>query len=709
MTTIDPFTLLSRRRVRTIRQAETAECGLACLAMVANFHGHEWTLPSLRMAHPISGRGATIRVLVAVAAEMGFDAAAGCIDAADVGKLELPAIIHLDNKHFVVVERTDRKGGAHVHDPALGAYRISRAGLEKRFSGYVIQMSALDGFARPAAQPQLSLRNFWFSAHGLKRTLAQVAVMSLVIQLLLLTLPLFIKFAVDGIPAADNRMLLAAMAGFLGLALFHFFMSWFRDLFLLWVGTSFSFELVTKLFRHLVHLELSWFERRSVGDVVSKFQSTQPISDLLTKTFIATLLDGIMACLTLVVTYLYGGAIVLIPVGAVLITILVRLAALPAMKARSLDSIQLSALESSTFMETARGIATLKAFGEETNRARIWRGQKAAANNALIRFLSLKVVLDDLIAFTTNAERVIFIFAGVVLVQKGVLTLGLLFALQAYKTQFVEALERFTMAIVDYRMLDVHLGRLSDVALTESKTYPVTSSLRDVRGEIQLQNVGFSYDRFQKPVLDGVNLRVGAGETVAITGPSGGGKSTLVKIVLGLLEPTTGGLSIDGNIMDRAAFAQIRPFLASVLQDDVLYGGSLAQNITFFDEAMDEDRLREAARAAAVLSEIEAMPLKFNTLVGDMGSTLSGGQKQRVLLARALYRSPRLLIMDEGTAHLDALTERMVNESIRSLKITRLIIAHRYETVASADRVFFLSNGQLEEVCHEDFSRRLTA
>ena len=707
--TIDPFALFPRRRVRTIRQAEVAECGLACLAMIANYHGHHWSLPALRMHHPISGRGATIRVLVAVAAEIGLEAMAGCIDVRDLDKIGLPAIIHVDNKHFVVVERTDRKGGAYVHDPGFGAYWMSRSTLERRFSGYLIQLSPLQGFDDPPPEKQLALRTFLSSARGLKRSLAQVAAMSVVIQLLMLTLPLFIKLAVDGIPTGDNRLLIACLIGFLGLALFHFIISWFRDVFLLWAGTSFSFELVTRLFRHLVHIELSWFERRSVGDVVSRFQSTQPISDLLTKTFVATVLDGLMACTTLIVTYAYGGAIVLIPIAAVTLSLGARLVSLRSMKAKSLESIQLSATESSTFMETARGITTLKAFGEERNRSVIWRGQKAAANNALIRFLSLKVFLDDLIAFIINSERIVFVFAGVLLVQKGALTVGLLFALQAYKGQFIDTMERFALAIVDYRMLDIHLGRLSDIALSPTEPQARVPAAREVRGEIRLEGVHFAYDRFQEPVLKGVDLHVEPGETVAITGPSGGGKSTLVKITLGLLKPDKGSVLIDGSAMDATSFASVRGFMASVLQDDVLYGGTLAQNIAFFDDEVDEERVRESARAAAILAEINAMPLRFMTLVGDMGSTLSGGQKQRILLARALYRRPKILLMDEGTAHLDALTERMVNDSIRSLNITRVIIAHRLETVSSADRVLFLSSGCLEEIQYAEFSRRISA
>jgi ATP-binding cassette subfamily B protein RaxB len=246
-------------------------------------------------------------------------------------------------------------------------------------------------------------------------------------------------------------------------------------------------------------------------------------------------------------------------------------------------------------------------------------------------------------------------------------------------------------------MLGLHLERLSDIALTEQDASftqaPVTRT--ELKGRIELRNVRFRYSPTDPLILDGVNLAVEPGEHVAITGPSGGGKSTLVKIMLGLLEPESGEVLVDGIPLKQFGYAHYREQVGAVLQDDHLFAGSIADNIALFDETPDSARIALAAKAAAIHDDIAKMPMGYETLVGDMGSSLSGGQKQRLLLARALYLRPKLLAMDEATSHLDASAEVRINELLSSLKVTRVVIAHRRETIDNARRVLILSQGKL--------------
>jgi ATP-binding cassette subfamily B protein RaxB len=276
-------------------------------------------------------------------------------------------------------------------------------------------------------------------------------------------------------------------------------------------------------------------------------------------------------------------------------------------------------------------------------------------------------------------------------------SLGMLFAFMAYKFQFTGRSAALVQRWVAFRKLRLHLERLSDIALSPQDrgmdiAEPPASPLR---GEIELRDIAFRYSANDPLVLSGVDLRVRPGEHLVITGASGGGKSTLVKVLLGLVTPENGQMFVDGNALDRFGLRNYRSQIAAVMQEDCLFTGTLAENIALFDDSIDYDLLQTVAAVASIHEDIKLLPMKYDTLVGDMGSTLSGGQKQRVLLARALYRQPRLLVIDEGTSHLDPARERQITAAIAAMGVTRISIAHRKETIDSADRVLELRGGRL--------------
>ena len=291
----------------------------------------------------------------------------------------------------------------------------------------------------------------------------------------------------------------------------------------------------------------------------------------------------------------------------------------------------------------------------------------------------------------------ILVWAGVTFAIKGGFSIGMVFAFLAYRLQFATTTKQLIDRFVDLRMLNLHLDRLSDIALSDEDKgfFEPEAGDRELKGEIELRNVTYAYSIHDPPVLKGVNLRIAAGEHVAITGASGGGKSTLAKIILGLLDPVGGEVLVDGTPLSHWGRRAFREHIAAVLQDDLLFAGSIAENVAGFDQ-VDQARLDKALAAAAIAEDIAKMPMKHHTLVGDMGSSLSGGQRQRILLARALYREPKLLVLDEGTAHLDLQHERAVNQAIAAMGITRIVIAHRRETIEAADRVLTIIDGIAE-------------
>jgi ATP-binding cassette, subfamily B, bacterial CvaB/MchF/RaxB len=365
------------------------------------------------------------------------------------------------------------------------------------------------------------------------------------------------------------------------------------------------------------------------------------------------------------------------------------------LRMRNIDSITRAATENSAFIESVRGISAIKAFGQEGNRHRAWQQLKADAVNAQIKLGRLSAGFDAGGQFILAIERILFVYLAIHLAMGGAFTVGMIFAFQAYKQQFLDAATRLVEQAIQYRLLDVHLGRIADIALArpEGGAEARSESLEHLRGGIELRTVGFRYGAAEPEVLKAVNLEIAAGEMVAMVGPSGGGKTTLLKIMMGLFEPSYGQVLADGRPLASMSPESWRRRIGSVSQDDALFAGTLAENIAFFDPEIDMARVVEVARLANIHADIEAMPMRYDTLVGDMGSALSGGQKQRVLLARALYPDPAILFIDEGTAHLDPVAEAAVMDAIKALPITRIISAHRPLPIAAATRVLMVRDG----------------
>jgi len=351
-------------------------------------------------------------------------------------------------------------------------------------------------------------------------------------------------------------------------------------------------------------------------------------------------------------------------------------------------------------IESIRGIVTLRLFNRESARHAQWLTRLTDAVNADVNLARIGIWQQTANTAIFGLETIVVVWLAIGFVLDGGFSVGMVFAYIAYKTQFLTRAASLIDQTVAFRMLALHLERLSDIALTEqdssfAESVPPKETLE---GRIEFCDIRFRYSPSDPLVLDGISFLVEPGDHVAITGPSGGGKSTLVKILLGLLEPDEGEVRVDGIPLARFGRKNFHNCVAAVLQEDHLFAGSLADNIALFDDAPDGERIAAAAAAAAIHEDICRMPMGYETLVGDMGSTLSGGQKQRVLLARALYRSPRLLVIDEGTSHLDPATEAAVNAAISSLGITRIIIAHRTETISAAQRLFVMSASKLREL-----------
>ncbi|WP_264574849.1 peptidase domain-containing ABC transporter [Sphingobium sp. B11D3A] len=684
---------MGRRRIRQILQTEAAECGLASLAMVANWHGHELDLNALRQRFGVSARGMTLRQLMQTADDMQLLPRPLKLDLAGLHLLHLPAILHWDLNHFVVLERVE-PGRAYVVDPVGIARWYKFDELGRHFSGVALELRPSQDFQSVRARRRLRFRDLWSGMTGARRTFAQTVILSIVMQIFILASPFYLRTAVDEVlPAQDGGLLLTLALGFGALALIGAGAALLRKYVLLSSGALLSFGITSNIVRHLFRLPIAWFEKRKVGDILTRVQSVLPIQRFLIESAPLALIDGTLSVLTLVMMFLIAPELAPITLVGLVLYSGVRLALLAREKQREAEYVKALAREQGTLIETLRGMVTLRLAGREAMRHSYWQNRLTEALGARYQHERVKAWHETAKTMIPALELVIVIFVAMRANMDGAITLGTLFAYLAFRTQFVQAGQSLLDEGVKLRLLELHLDQLADIVQSEDDAgFAEPLNHADFSGRIELRDVHFAYGPHDPPVLRGVDLVIKPGDHVAITGASGSGKTTLAKIILGLIDPTKGQVLIDGQPLPQFGRRAFRQYVAAVLQDDVLYAGSIADNVAAFGE-IDPDRLRDCLKAAAILEDIEAMPMRTETLVGDMGSTLSGGQKQRILLARALYREPALLLLDEGTAHLDLEHEAMVNRAVAALGITRLIIAHRPETIAAADRVIRVENG----------------
>ena len=692
-----------RRRVPTVLQTEAAECGLACLAMVLGHHGVRTDLLALRNRHSVSLSGMTLTALIDVAARENLATRALRLELEELHELRLPCILHWDMGHFVVLKSVSRKGAV-VLDPATGERRMRISEVSKHFTGVALELWPEPGFAPRKEGTRLSVGQLIGTVRGLGGVVTRLLAFSVALEVFSLLHPQVTQWLTDHVLVSRDADLLSVLViGMVLIALLQQGIAVLRSWLLTTVSASLKLQWRSNILTHLLRLPVSYFQKRHLGDVMSRFGSIDSIQATLTSAAVEAVLDGVMALIALGLMLLYSPTLAAIGVAAVLSYALLRWAMdAPLMHARE-EEIMRSALQSSHLLESIRGIRALKLFSRENARRADWQTLLAAELNAGLRVSALRMAYGTARTLIGTAAEISVMWLGARAVLDGQMTLGMLLAFIAYRGQFHQRCTDLIGKLADVRLLRLDAQRLADIVLTPPETQrsadlPGATQLsprRMASMPIELRGVRFRYGDHEPWVIDGLDLQIPEGQCVAIVGPSGCGKSTLVNLLLGDLAPTEGTVLVGGTDLQRFGKTAWRRVVGAVLQEDTLFAGTLADNIAFFDPEMDMAKVEGCARFAAIWDDIEHMPMGLQTLVGDMGTSLSGGQKQRVLLARALYKAPRLLVLDEATSALDVMREQQVNHAIAQLGITRIVIAHRPETVAATQRVVALDGGRV--------------
>jgi len=683
-------------KIPVIRQHNQADCGLACLAMIAGAHGNHQDVPQLKARFGSSDSGWGLHRLMDAGRMLALDSRALKLDIHEARQLRTPAILIWGANHYVVLRRVTRRSWS-IIDPARGLCRCNLAEVNRRFSGIALEMFPANNFQRQSRPPGLRLVHLWAGRKGIWSSVAVILLLSASLQVMSLLSPLYIQLVVDHGLARHDRELIPLLAlGFGALAVLGVATGFTRSMLVLLAGNQLTQYFSSSFHHHLLRLPLRYFLDRDIGDIMARFGSLDPVLKLFTTGIVTAIIDGVLAFATVFLLFAYSPVLAAVIIMALLVQVIIQMLVLPGMRIRTEDAIHAGANEKTAFIESLRSIISLKANAMERSRHLFWHNRLCSSISASSRLATLEIRVDTVLNLLASLEIILVIYLGALAVLQAEMTIGMLYALVAYRNHFTGAARRLLAEIVDFRMLKLHLSRLGDIALTAPEPEDGTDCDENtVAGALRLEDVSFAYGADQTPVLKEIDLAVPEGAQIGIVGDSAAGKTTLLKLILGLLRPTHGKIVFPGTDRQHATGEHVRRQIGVVMQGDTLFTGSVAENVALFALEADRDRVAACCALSGVVADIEALPLKYETRIGDMGAMLSAGQVQRLLIARALYKKPRILVLDEATANLDARSRAQVNENLRRLGVTIIRVTHQEDELGFCDRVYALRAGRL--------------
>lgn len=701
-----------RPKLSVLRQTQAAECGLTCVGMIASYYGHQIDMVSLRQRFPASLKGSTLADVMSVAQSLGMGSRALRLDLDELHQLSMPCVLHWEMNHFVVLKRIE-KNKLIIHDPARGVRKVPMDEVSTSFTGIALELFPAATFEKKNEKKSISMLNLIRNVSGIGSAFFQVACLSLALEFFGIITPFYMQWVIDQVLVSTDRELLTLLGvSFICITLFQNLVSALRSWVTTWFSSLLSVQWSSNLCAHLLGLPMHYFEERHVGDILSRFGSLSNIQSTLTGRFISSIFDGVMALVTLGVIFTYNATLTFVVIGLFLLYALIRWISFEPFRSANEDQLMASAVVQSQLLESIRGVQAIKLNNKQDLRVSTYTNETVESTNKGISIQKLSIGFSTLQASISGIGKIVLIWLAAIQVMDGNFTSGMLVAFISFSDQFISRSGGLINALIDFRMLRLHGERLADIVLTEKEPNMASNvALPDKEGSMSLDinALTFRYSSTDADIFTDFNLAIKAGESVAIIGPSGQGKTTLAKLLLGLLKPVAGTICVNGIDHTQLGMAHYRDLIGSVMQNDMLFAGSIMDNISFFDADLDREQVERAARVAQIHGDIMFMPMGYNSMVGDMGSSLSGGQIQRVILARALYRNPRILILDEATSHLDVARESAINTAIKQMNITRIIIAHRPETILSADRIMNINRQGATVITKEDFMHVMAA
>jgi ATP-binding cassette subfamily B protein len=689
------------RRFPFVEQQSSSDCGLACLSMIACYWGKHFPLYVLRENAHVGQSGTSLKGLAKVSEEFGFSARPVRASFSRVAEQRYPWIAHWQGDHYVVVYQIKR-GRVLIADPAVGKRSISMQEFQANWTDYALLLEPTDRLYTKET-PKASLGRYFNTLSPYRSLIFQVVFVSVLIQLFGLVTPLLTQIILDRVIVQKSLTSLNVFA--IGLLLFGIWTIGIvavRQYLLSYISNRLDLTLISGFIHHTLTLPLKFFESRRVGDIITRVQENQKIQRFLVERVVIAMLDFVTGFVYLGLMLYYSPQLTLLVLMLVPLIVILTLAATPLLQKVSREIFKETAEQNSVLVETISGIAMIKAAAVEPEMRWQWEEHLTRQMNVQFRGQKLGIRLQFLSGLINSIGSTLLLWYGATLVIQGDLTIGQLIAFNMMMGYIIHPVISMANLWDELQEVLIAVERLNDVfaAQPENNTQTERFVLPPLQGHIRLEDVTFRYSNDEeRNILQNITLEAQPGETIALVGTSGSGKTTLVKLLQGLYHPNRGRVLIDEHDVRHVATASLRSQMGVVPQECFLFSGTILENIRLYRQDINLEQVIEAAKLAEAHSFIQALPLSYNTKVGERGSTLSGGQRQRIAIARALLGNPRILILDEATSALDTESERRFQRNLEQIRRDRttFIIAHRLSTVRHADRIVVLNQGVIVE------------
>ncbi len=690
------------RRYPFYAQQSSSDCGAACLVMVGRYWGKQFSLNRLRELARVNRSGSLLKGLVNAAETLGFVTRPVKASLDQLGKQKLPAIVHWEGNHYIVVYEIKRDHIV-VGDPALGQRTLNPREFKASWTGYtlLLEPTVLLNEAQEATTP---FWQFWELVRPHKVVLSEIFIASLLIQLFALVTPLLTQLLLDRVIVQRSSLsLMAVGAGLLIFGLFRVIMTGLRQYLLDHTAQRVDLALIVGFIRHTFRLPLGFFESRYVGDIIARVQENHKIQRFLTGEALSIVLDLLTVFIYISLMFWYSWQLALLTLAIVPPFFLLAFIATPFLQKVSREIFNALAKESSFLIEALTGITTIKSMAVE-QRVR-WNWEELLHRSVRKTFAG-QVISNKLQIFSSTIEvlaRTAILWFGAWQVIQNQLTIGQLVAFNMLLGNVISPFQRLTVLWNQLQEVIISIERINDVLDAEPEedlNHQPRQILTSLGGNLFFQNVTFRYHPDSEyNVIENLSFEIKPGQTVALVGRSGSGKTTVAKLILGLYSPTDGRILIDGHDLTKLSLQSLRSQIGVVDQSNFLFGGTIRENISISHPEASLEEIRHAAILAGANEFIEQLPLGYEAPIGERGGMLSGGQCQRLAIARALLGNPKLLILDEATSNLDAESERIIQTNLNTILKgrTTIIIAHRLSTIRKADLILVLDHGILVE------------
>ncbi|PCE28730.1 ABC transporter permease [Paraburkholderia acidicola] len=694
--------LFNTKKVRPILQDEVTECGLACLAMIATWHGRETTLRTLRNRYPVKiDSGLSFFDLIEIANDLGIRARGLQFEASEIDALKLPCILHWGMNHYVVLTKVGY-GSVHIIDPALGEMKLPLAQALTNITGYALELNPDIGFTHTGASDRIHLRDYLAGLTGIRKSLLIGVAGGVAAQLLLLLGPSYVQLTIDeALKKTDVDILYLLTIVFSIVFLFDTLYSNLVGNIKSYLRNIVSQQLSSNMVGHLARLPIGYYLFHNTGDSISRVSSISEIGRFLVDGLIGGLLNVVTCVLTLVLMFYYSPVLAGISLAGMVLFALSRLAIQPQMQDAMSQILTRGAEADALLIENIRSAHSIKLLSAESARSNLWVNALTQKLQAIRQQERLQLLFDAFSKAIVNVEQLVIVTYGAWLVMHGQSTIGIIYAFIQYKNLFADKFVDSIQLYVRRRVLQVHMDRVADVLQTETEEPAADAPVRSVEhfdGSLSIRTLSYTPKGGTRPILSNINLDVPAGSKIAIVGRTGSGKTTLLNLICGLYPAAPGTLFVNDVDLSEVNLRLYRKHIAAVTQSDQLFRGTIRDNITNFAPAPRLSAMFESARLACIHQEIDQLDHRYDTPLGDTQKFLSAGQMQRLLIARALYCEPNLLILDEFSSNLDQATTHEICRNVLTLPCTIVLVTHDDSILSMVDRIYQMHDGVLTEM-----------